>query len=97
MDIGQRIVELRTRLGWTTNFLANRCGLSQSFLRSVEIGEKGISVEKLEYICDAMDVSLKTFFDIPSEEESIDGKLLRRIELMTKEQKVTLLKFLDAL
>ena len=97
MDIGQRIVELHTRLGWTTNFLANRCGLSQSFLRSVEIGEKGISVEKLEYICDAMDVSLKTFFDIPSEEESIDGKLLRRIELMTKEQKVTLLKFLDAL
>jgi Predicted transcriptional regulators len=97
MDIGQRIVELRTRLGWTTNFLANRCGLSQSFLRSVEIGEKGISVEKLEYICDAMDVSLKTFFDIPSEEESIDKALCRRIEILTEEQKTALLKLLDVL
>ena len=97
MDIGQRITELRTQLGWTTNFLANRCGLSQSFLRSVEIGEKGISVEKLEYICDAMDVSLKIFFDIPNRNESVDEALLRKLGMMTEEQKATLLKLLNIL
>ena len=47
MEVGMRIVELRHQRGITTNKLANLCGLSQSFVRSVEIGEKNISVENL--------------------------------------------------
>ena len=41
MDVGKRIAQLREARGWTTNRLANMCGLSQSFLRAVELGEKG--------------------------------------------------------
>ena len=37
MEIGKRIIDLREQKGWTTNRLANQCGLSQSFLRSVEL------------------------------------------------------------
>ena len=37
MDVGKRITALRTAKGWTTNHLANRCGISQSFLRAVEL------------------------------------------------------------
>ena len=37
MEVGMRIVELRHQRGITTNKLANLCGLSQSFVRSVEI------------------------------------------------------------
>ena len=48
MDVGKRIAQLREARGWTTNRLANMCGLSQSFLRAVELGEKGISVENLQ-------------------------------------------------
>ena len=66
MEIGKRIAALRETKGWTTNRLANQCGLSQSFLRSVELGEKGISVESLSLLCDALGVSLKQFFDQPS-------------------------------
>ena len=65
MEIGKRIIVLRERKGWSTNRLANLCGLSQSFLRAVELGEKGISVESLALVCDAMGISLKTFFDWP--------------------------------
>ena len=36
-----RIKQLREAKGWTTNRLANRCGISQSFLRAVELGAKG--------------------------------------------------------
>ena len=32
MDIGKRIKQLREAKGWTTNHLANRCGISQSRL-----------------------------------------------------------------
>ena len=62
MEVGMRIVELRHQRGITTNKLANLCGLSQSFVRSVEIGEKNISVENLTLICDALHVSLKDCF-----------------------------------
>ena len=65
MEVGKRITELRTNRGLTTNKLANLCGLSQSFVRSVELGEKGITVEKLSLLCDALDISLRDFFDVP--------------------------------
>lgn len=97
MDIGGRIRQLREAQGWTTNYLANRCGVSQSFLRSVELGEKGISVESLSLVCGALNISLKTFFDVPSEKDSLDEMLLRRLQHMTSEQKQALIAFLDTI
>lgn len=67
MDVGKRITELRTAKGLTTNRLANLCGLSQSFVRSVELGEKGITVESLRLLCDALGISLRDFFNVPEE------------------------------
>lgn len=61
MDIGKRIISLREQKGWTTNRLANMSGVSQSFLRAVELGQKGISVESLSAVCWALGVSLETF------------------------------------
>lgn len=63
MEVGKRITELRERAGITTNKLANLSGLSQSFVRSVELGEKSITVENLGLICDVLQVSLRDFFD----------------------------------
>lgn len=51
MDVGVRITTLRNQRGITTNRLATLCGLSQSFVRSVELGEKGITVDNLELLC----------------------------------------------
>lgn len=95
MDIGQRIIALRERKSWTTNRLANLCGLSQSFLRSVEIGEKGISVENLQLICDALGISLKDFFDFPTEKITMDDHLFHKINRLTPRQKSALLALLD--
>ena len=66
-SIGARIAHLREakRLK-PQNRLANNCGLSQSFLRSVELGEKGITVENLALVCDALGITLKDFFDAPA-------------------------------
>lgn len=90
MDIGKRIQDLRERRDWTTNRLANMAGLSQSFIRSVELGEKGISVENLELLCDALQISLKQFFDIPTANETIDDLLYRQISALSIEQKKAL-------
>lgn len=97
MDIGGRIRQLREAQGWTTNFLATRCGVSQSFLRSVELGEKGISVEYLALICDALNISLKEFFDVPTAQDTPDEILHRRIQCLTPQQRAALAAFLDTI
>lgn len=97
MKVGEHIIQLREARGWTTNRLANQCGLSQSFLRSVEMGEKSISVDNLEIMCHAMGIELKTFFDLPSEKDSDLDRLNHQIKLMTSEQRTALLAFLKTL
>ena len=97
MDIGGRIRQLREAQGWTTNFLATRCGVSQSFLRSVELGEKGISVEYLTLICDALNISLKEFFDVPTDQDTPVEILHRRIQSLTPQQRAALAAFLDTI
>ena len=97
MDIGGRIRQLREAQGWTTNFLATRCGVSQSFLRSVELGEKRISVEYLAVIYDALNISLKEFFDVPTAQDTPDEILHRRIQSLTPQQRAALAAFLDTI
>lgn len=97
MDVGSRIKQLREAKGWTTNRLANRCGISQSFLRAVELGEKGISVENLSLVCGELGLSMKAFFDVPGEADTAEDGLLRQIEHLSPEQRRALAAFLDAM
>ena len=97
MEIGKRIASLRQEKHWTTNRLANQCGLSQSFLRSVELGEKGISVESLGLICDALGISLQAFFRFSEGADPAEGEALRRLDRLTPRQKQALFSFLDAM
>lgn len=95
-SIGARIAHLRETKGLTTNRLANNCGLSQSFLRSVELGEKGITVENLALVCEALGITLKDFFDTPSEQMPIieAEELKSMIERLNSQQKSALAAFL---
>lgn len=97
MDVGKRIIALREEKGWTTNRLANQCGLSQSFVRSVELGERGISVEKLSLICDGLGLSLRSFFDLPKEGDGREEILLRAFRRLEGEQQERLVAFLESL
>lgn len=95
VDVGGRIKQLREEKGWTTNFLATQCGISQSFLRSVELGDKGITVEYLSFVCGALNISLKDFFDIPTDSDTPDDILYRKIQALTVRQRAALSDFLD--
>ena len=90
MNIGQRIIELRETKGWSTNRLANLCGLSQSFLRSVELNEKGISVENLALLCETLGISLRDFFDVPEVSAQLDRDLCHQISALITAQKQAL-------
>lgn len=96
MDVGARIRELREEKGWTTNRLANQCGLSQSFLRSVELGEKGISVDNLAVLCDTLQVSLAEFFSGPTERTKPSDALIEEIQRLSPRQRQALAVFLQS-
>lgn len=98
MEVGKRISELREKRGLTTNKLANLCGLSQSFVRSVELGEKGITVENLGLICEVLHVSLRDFFDVPTHINDLNHQtqLQDLIIAMTPSQQSALLQLLQS-
>lgn len=92
MDVGKRIVNLRLKQGMSTNKLANLAGISQSYLRDIELGKKQPTVEYLSYICDALKISLKDFFD-----EEKDKELEISISKLSEIQQSKLIDFLNTL
>ena len=57
--VGQRINHVRTQKKLTLEALANRAGLSKSFLWEVEKGRSGISGTRLLGVADALDASVE--------------------------------------
>ncbi len=94
MEVGERITYFRKQRGMTTNKLANKAGISQSFIRDVELQKKGITVDNLEIICEAMGITLIDFFDPPTEEKDVDKELMKQIGKLSAEQKTRLAEFL---
>lgn len=61
--IGQRIKEIRMfELKISQDELATRLGWDRSFLSRVESGKQNITVENLNLICNALNVTLSEFF-----------------------------------
>lgn len=60
--VGQRIKELRNELGISQEALANKAGVDRTYVTDVENGRRNISVELLEKLIKALDVSFQNFF-----------------------------------
>ena len=62
-DIGLRIKELRIRLGVSQQELSYRCDLDRTYITSVENGKRNISIVNLEKTAQALEVTIKEFFN----------------------------------
>jgi len=93
MNVSKRLRSLREQCGYTQNGLAERAGVSQTHLRRVELGQADITVGHLQLLCDAMDISLKEFFDDSSESNEFAIAFSR----LSPMQKTKLLIFLESL
>ena len=96
MDVASRITELRNQKNISVNKLANLSGLSQSFIRQVELGEKNITVKSLTHIVDALDLRLEDFFSTTVLSAS-DLTLLSSLKKLTPQQKDALTTFINLL
>lgn len=95
MDVSKRIIQLREMRGYSTNKLANRAGISQSYLREIEMGKKNPTIEVLSYICDALDVSVQVFFS--TEAEPLHPILQSAITKLTVDEQIKLAEFINQL
>lgn len=94
--LGKRIAQLREQCGFTINSLSHHTGISQSYLRDLELGNKNNpSVEIIYIICDRLGISLKDFFDIDTPVDKKNDPLRVRLSQLDKNQKEALLAFLN--
>ena len=66
-EVGARLTFLREKRHMNKNELANAAGVSPTYVYQLEKGEKSPTVEYLGYLCDALGVTLASFFS-PAQE-----------------------------
>ena len=90
-EIGEKIRKLREERGYNRNELANKAGLSPTYIPELERGEKCPTVETLDYICFALGITLRDFF---TEEKTLSQD---KVSALSPKQKEALNDFLNSL
>lgn len=62
--VGNRIKELRGKLGISQEELGFRSGVHRTYIASLEVGKRNISIATLEKIVNALEVSFSEFFNM---------------------------------
>lgn len=96
-NVGERIKYFRLQKHYSVNKLATIAGISQSFLRDVELGNRNITVNNLSYVCDALDISLADFFSDCLPSRIADDPVLAKFYQLTEIQRTALISFLDTI
>lgn len=94
--VGDRLRFFREQKQISTNKLANLAGISQSYVRDIEMGNKNPTIEVLFQLCKALDISLRDFFD-DDNKVLLNDPLSTRIYRLTSVQREALLAFLNTI
>ena len=94
--IGRRILKRRKELGLTQENLADRSGLSQSFLTCVERGEQGLGFDSIIKISCALETSTDYLLTgvIRQNESDYIQRLLEQLDETQRDHTVEILKHL---
>jgi len=60
---GEKVRQLRKDLGLSQEELSFRANLHRTYIGMIERGEKNITIENIQKIANALDVSIKTLFE----------------------------------
>lgn len=93
-EIGEKIRRFREKENITQNALANRAGVSPTYIYQLEQGLKSPTVEYLGYICAGLNISLAEFFAEEQPEKNVAG---RTTDALNEKQKRLLDEFLSSL
>ena len=82
--LGSNIRKIRKEFGWTQADLAEKSGISVPFMTQIELGRKAASLEVVQNIAAALNISYKQLF-----EENIAAGNQGKINLSLLEQNIT--------
>ena len=97
IQIGNLIKNFRHQQNISVNKLADLAGISQSYLRDIELNKKNPTVTTLSLICDALKLSLADFFNAYCGQSSSVNSLIEEIYRLNPEQRKLLEAFLHSL
>ena len=97
MHIGVLIKQFHINQNCSVNKLANMAGISQSYLREIELEHKNPTANTLSYICEALNISLADFFTVYCDQESSVSSLMKKIYRLTPQQRKLLESFLHSI
>jgi len=63
LKVGQRIKELRKKIGYSQEALANEAEVDRTYVTDVENGRRNVSLEIMERLIIALEVSFSEFFN----------------------------------
>jgi len=62
-NLGKRVKELRLHNGYSQEAFSHECGLDRTYIASLENGNRNVSIENIEKIALAFNLTLTDFFD----------------------------------
>jgi Predicted transcriptional regulators len=99
MNVAERITQLRQAKNITVNKLANQSGLSQGFVRQIELGKQKPTIDSLSMICEALGISLSEFFQetTPPSRPELLNKLNKNLDGLTDSDLTALIKVAECM
>ena len=82
--LGSNIRKIRKEFGWTQADLSEKTGISVPFMTQIELGRKSASLEVVQNIAAALNISYKQLF-----EENIAASNQEKTNLSLLEQNIT--------
>lgn len=82
--LGSNIRKIRKEFGWTQADLAEKSGISVPFMTQIELGRKSASLEVVQNIAAALNISYKQLFE---ENIAADNQVKTNLSLL--EQNIT--------
>lgn len=97
LELGQHLKKCRKQKNISGNALAKKAGLSQSTISAIEHGHKSPTVQTLDKLCGAMDMSLEDFFAGLGQTNrgALHRALLETTEMLSSEARKKLIDFLQ--
>ena len=62
-NLGARVKQLRLHYGYSQEAFAHKCQLDRTYIVSIENGKRNVSIENVEKIATAFQLTLRDFFD----------------------------------
>lgn len=96
MEVLEKIKSLCKERGWSINYLAMESGLTQSTINNLYSRNSEPKISTLRAICGAFGITLSEFFKEDEIDENED-ELIRRVKLLSKDNKKALLQIVKNL